>query len=96
MRVIVTLIIIGDLMMDEGPLEEEDDITDRSRRPPDRGNDHERGYSRRGRPPDDRGPPGEMMEPPDDEGPPGNGREDDLEDKDHQAHQDLLDQYDLL
>ena len=27
MRVIVILIIIGDLMMDEGPLEEEDDIT---------------------------------------------------------------------
>ena len=26
MRVIATLIIIGDLMMDEGPLEEEDDI----------------------------------------------------------------------
>ena len=26
MRVIVILIIIGDLMMDEGPLEEEDDI----------------------------------------------------------------------
>ena len=29
---------------------------DRSGRPPDRGNDHDRGYSRRGRPPDDRGP----------------------------------------
>ena len=30
---------------------------DRDGRPPDRGNDQERGYSRRGRPPDDRGPP---------------------------------------
>ena len=27
MRVIVTLMIIGDLMMDEDPLEEEEDIT---------------------------------------------------------------------
>ena len=27
MRVIVILMIIGDLMMDEGPLEEEDNIT---------------------------------------------------------------------
>ena len=27
MRVIVILMIIGDLMMDEGPLEEEEDIT---------------------------------------------------------------------
>ena len=40
---------------------------DRGGRPPDRGNDQERGYSRRGRPPDDGGLP-------DDGGPPGNGR----------------------
>ena len=39
---------------------------DRGGRPPDRGNDQERGYSRSGRPPD-RGPP-------DDGGSPGNGR----------------------
>ena len=40
---------------------------DRGGRPPDRGNDQERVYSRRGRPPDD-------GESPDDGGPPGNGR----------------------
>ena len=58
---------------------------DRGGRPPDRGNDQERGYSRRGRPPDDRGPlddggtpddggPPDDGELPDDGGPPGNGR----------------------
>ena len=38
-----------------------------SGRPPDRGNNHDRGYSRRGGPPDRNGGP------PDDRGPPGNG-----------------------
>ena len=90
MRVIVILMIIGDLTMDESPLEEED-IMKRSGRPPDRGNNHHRGYSRRGGPPDN-------GEPPDDEGPleedPLGMEEiqDALEDKDHQVHQDLLDQ----
>ena len=86
---------------------------DRSGRPPDRGNSHDRGYSRRGRPPEGNGRP-----PDGNGGPPyGNGGplmmedplmeedplmmedplemdkiEDTLEGKDHQAHQDLLDQ----
>ena len=70
---------------------------DRSGRPLDRGNNHDGGYSRRGRPPDD-------GEPPNDGGPPmmedplmmENPLEmeeiqDALEDEDHQVHQDLLD-----
>ena len=78
---------------------------DRGGRPPDRGNDQERGYSRRGRSPDDRGPPDDDGSP-DDAGPPDDGGTpddggplemeeiwDNLEDEDHQAHQDLLDQY---
>ena len=56
MRVIVILMIIGDLMMDEGPLEEEG-IKIGVGRPLDRGNNHDRGYSRRGRPPDGNGGP---------------------------------------
>ena len=56
MRVILIVMIIGDIMMDKGPLEEEG-IHDRSERPPDRRDIHDRGYSRRGRPPDDGGPP---------------------------------------
>ena len=46
---------------------------EKSGRPPNRGNGHGRGYSKRGRPPDDRGPHDDG-EPPDDGGPPGNGR----------------------
>ena len=42
---------------------------DRSGRLPDRWNDHDRGYSKRGRPPEDRRPPNDG-EPPDDGGPP--------------------------
>ena len=65
---------------------------DRSGRLPGRGNDHDRGYSRRGRPPEDRGPPDDG-EPPDDGGPLEMEEiQDVLEDEDHQAHQDLLDQ----
>ena len=82
---------------------------DRSGRPPDRGNDHNGGCSRRGRPPEDRVPPNDG-EPLDDGGPPDDGEPPDdggplmmedplemeiqniLEDKAHQAHQDLLDQ----
>ena len=56
MRVIVTLMIIGDLTMEEDTLEEER-YQERSGRPPDRGNNHDRGYSRRGRPPDGNGGP---------------------------------------
>ena len=70
---------------------------DRGGRPPDRGNDQERGYSRSGRSPD-KGPPADGG-PPTDGGPPDDGGplemediQDDLEDKDHQAHKDLLDQ----
>ena len=64
--------------MDEGPLEEEDNITIEGGRPPDRWNDHNRGYSRRGRPPKDRGPPDDGGPPddselPDDGGPPDDG-----------------------
>ena len=91
------------------PLEEED-IMKGVERPPDRGNDHDQGFSGRGRPPDDGGP----SEDDGDGGPPdGNGgplmMEDplmvedpqEMEDnqdilEDHQAHQDLLDQCDLL
>ena len=70
-----------------------------SGRPPDGGNNHDRGYSRRGRPPDKGGTPPDnggplmvedplMMEDPlemDD-------IQDTLEDKDHPVHQDPLDQ----
>ena len=45
---------------------------DRSGRPLDRRDNHDRGYSRRGRPPDDGGPP-DNGEPPDDGGPPDDG-----------------------
>ena len=45
---------------------------DRGGRPPDRGNDQERGYSRRGRPPNDRGLPDDGG-PPDDGGLPDDG-----------------------
>ena len=69
---------------------------DRGGRPPDRRNDQVRGYSRNGRPPDDGGPH-------DDGGPPDDGGpqemedlQDNLEDKDHQAHPDLLDPCILL
>ena len=66
MRVMVILMIIGDLTMDKSPIEE--DIMMGSGRPLDRGNDHGGGYSRRGRPPDDGGPPDDgdalMMETP--------------------------------
>ena len=71
---------------------------DRDGRPPDREDNQGRGYPGRGRPPNDGGPP-------DDGGPPSNGGplmmedpqemedcQEDLEDKDHWAHQDLLDQ----
>ena len=53
-----------------------------------RGNSHDRGYSRRGRPPDGNGGP------PDRNGGPLEMDEiqDTLEDEDHQVHQDLLDQ----
>ena len=60
---------------------------DRSGRPPDRGNNHDRGHSRRGRPPDgnggppdgnggppDDGRPSDGGGPPDDGGPPRNGQ----------------------
>ena len=76
----------------------------RSGRPPDRGNSHDRGYSRRGGPPDDGGPlmmedplmmenPLMMEDPLIMEDPIGMEEiQDVLEDKDLQAHQDLLDQ----
>ena len=54
MRVIVILMIIGDLTMDEGPLEEEG-IKIGVEGHWIEGNNHDRGYSRRGRPPDDGG-----------------------------------------
>ena len=44
-----------------------------SGRPPVRGNNQDRGYSRRGRPPDGSGGPPDNGGPPDDGGPPGNG-----------------------
>ena len=69
MRVIVTLMII-DHMMNEDTWKERC-YHDRGGRPPDRGNDQERGYSRSGRPPD-RGPPDDGG-PPDDDGPPDDG-----------------------
>ena len=52
---------------------------ERGGRPPDRGNNQERSYSGRGRPPDDRGPTDDGGSPddggpPDNGGPPGNGR----------------------
>ena len=46
---------------------------DRSGRPLDRGNNHDRGYSRRGRPPDGNGGPSDGGGPPADGGPPRNG-----------------------
>ena len=56
MRGIAILMIIGDLMMDEGPLEEEGiKIGVEGHRI--EGNNHDRGYSTRERPPDDGGPP---------------------------------------
>ena len=65
---------------------------DRGGRPPYREDNQDRGYPRRGRPPDDRGPPDDSG-PPDDGGPPLVMEEpQEMEDKDHQAHQDLLDQ----
>ena len=72
MRVIVTLMIIEDSIMNEDTLEGGDIINDRGGRPPDRGYDQERGYSRRGRPPDDRGPHDDGGSPDDGE-PPDDG-----------------------
>ena len=67
---------------------------DRSGRPPDRGNNHDRGYSRRRRPPDgNEGPLMEMEDPLMMEDPLEMDKiQDTLEDKDHPVHQDLLDQ----
>ena len=77
MRVIVTLMIIGDHTMNKDTFEGEDVIMIRGGRPPDIRNDQERGYSRSGRPPD-RGPPDDGGPPsdgglPDDGGPPDDG-----------------------
>ena len=57
---------------------------DRGGRPPDREDNQDRGYPRRGRPLDDGGPL--MMEDPQEM----EDHQDDLKDKDHQAHQGLL------
>ena len=52
MGVIVTLMIIGDHMMNKGHSRRRRQYHDRGGRPPDRRNDQERGYLRTGRPPD--------------------------------------------
>ena len=78
---------------------------ERGGRPPDKENNQGQGYPGRGKPPndgrplDDGGPP-DVRGPPDDGGPHDDGgpqemedHQEDLEDKDHQAHQDLLGQY---
>ena len=76
---------------------------ERGGRLPDRNDNQGRGYPGRGRPPNNRGPPYNGG-PPDNGGPPGmmedplmmedpqemEGHLEDLEDKDHQVHQDLL------
>ena len=65
MRVIVILMIIKKTSQ-WMKASERRRYQDRSGWPLDRGNNHDRGYSRRGRPPDDGGPP-------DGGGPPRNG-----------------------
>ena len=73
MRVIVIPMIIGDIMMDEDPLEEEG-IKIGVEGHWIEGSNHDRGYSRRGRLPDGNGGLPDNEGPPDDGGPPRNGQ----------------------
>ena len=66
------LIVIKETMMIEGSPKRR--YQEGSGRPPDGGDNQDRGYSRRGRPPDRSGGLPDNGKPPDDGGPPGNGQ----------------------